>query len=359
MSFGATATDVCRRAGRKALVWLRAVTGYRENDAELGRASNRYWNDLSQVGRAQDAHWRGHGPFAVDDVWLKMGRDHKDLLHRVLRSRGQDVQRVRRVVEWGCGGGMNAVQFARDTDVYCGIDLSAATLDECGRQMQREGPARFVPVLVNVNEPRAALQAIDGRYDLFICTYVIELLPTESHALELIVMAAEMLESGGYALIQIRCTLGGVADRSRGQHGSQRHLERVCVSSRLHGARVCGAGSGTARRRAGNQREELRLFRSEAPGARLSVVLGCTPPSHFPACTLRLRFHEREVLAPFRAFAFIAARSARWVRRLPKPLAEDRPSTEAPMTQNMTCTSARATLQARRHAIAAGHRAVQ
>lgn len=203
-----------QRVRRKLRVWLHAISGYQEDSAGLGRAANRFWNDFSSPARAQEAHWRGHGPFADDAVWLKLGRDHLTLLQRTLQVQGQPLQ-AHRVVEWGCGGGMNAVHFARGAQAYHGVDVSRTTLDECARQMVREGLAGFVPVLVDGNAPRAALAQIEAPCDLFICTYVMELLPTKDHALLLLKIGAELLIAGGHALIHIRCTSGTATTRSR------------------------------------------------------------------------------------------------------------------------------------------------
>lgn len=202
------------RVASKLLVWKRALDGHQEDHSSLGQQSSNFWNDFSRPELAHEAHWRGHGPFADDTVWLKLGRDHLALLQRVLGSAGQAKQHAQ-VVEWGCGGGMNAVHFARGAHTYWGVDIARTSLDECARQMQREGLPGFRPVLVDVNQPRAVLQHITAPCDLFICTYVMELMPTEAHALEVLGLAYELLAPGGHALIHIRTTGGALTARSR------------------------------------------------------------------------------------------------------------------------------------------------
>lgn len=202
------------RAMRKTLVWKRAIEGHQEDPATLGQQAHRFWNDFSRQELAHEAHWRGHGPFADDALWLKLGQDHKALLHRVLGAAGQAAQH-NQVVEWGCGGGMNAVHFARGAHNYWGVDIARTSLDECARQMQGEGLPGFKPVLVDVNHPRAALELITTPCDLFVCTYVMELMPTEAHALQVLELAYELLAPGGHALVQIRSTDGALTARSR------------------------------------------------------------------------------------------------------------------------------------------------
>lgn len=203
-----------RRIQRKLLIMWRAITGYRESDAALGQAANRFWNNFDNPQRAQEAHWRGHGPFADDAVWLKLGGIHHELLHQVLRSQGRTLA-VRTVVEWGCGGGMNAVHFARGVQRYYGVDLSALTLAECARQMAAESLPGFVPVRVDANQPRNALATITEPCDLFLCTYVFELLPGVEHALQILQLAWELLAPGGVALVHIRCPAATLGGRSR------------------------------------------------------------------------------------------------------------------------------------------------
>ena len=203
-----------RRVQRKLLILWRALTGYRESATTLGQAANQYWNNFDSPQRATDSHWRGHGPFADDAIWLKLGRTHYELVQQQLSSQGRPLA-PRRVLEWGCGGGMNAVHFGRGVQHYYGVDLSPQSLAECARQMAAVGLPGFVPVLVDANQPRGALAAIGEPCDLFICTYVIELLPSVEHALQILQLAFEMLSPQGVALVHIRCPSATLGGRSR------------------------------------------------------------------------------------------------------------------------------------------------
>jgi SAM-dependent methyltransferase len=204
------------RAVRRAELWWRGLTGYREDEGRLGHESREFWNEVGQghPQRAQEAHWRGHGPFADDAVWLKLGRDHLQILQRTLQARGLALA-PQRVLEWGCGGGMNAVHLAAGTQAYFGVDIAAATLQECRRQVEAAGHRSFVPVLVDPNSPRDALREIGAPCDLFVCTYVFELLPSEAHALAVLDIARDALRPGGVALVHVRLARGGPGGGSR------------------------------------------------------------------------------------------------------------------------------------------------
>ncbi len=211
---GGTLRGPARRIQRKLLILWRALTGYSESTTALGQAANRYWNNFENPQRATDSHWRGHGPFADDALWLKLGRTHHELLQQQLSSQSRPFAPCR-VVEWGCGGGMNAVHFGRGAQRYYGVDLSPQSLAECARQMAAEGLPGFVPVLVDANEPRSALAVINEPCDLFICTYVFELLPGVEHALQILQLAFDLMAPQGQALVHIRCPTASLGGRSR------------------------------------------------------------------------------------------------------------------------------------------------
>jgi cyclopropane fatty-acyl-phospholipid synthase-like methyltransferase len=202
------------RLWQRFQVWMNAVSGREEDKTSLALSAHQYWNDGNRPDLAQDSHWRGHGHFSDDRVWLRLGQGHLALLQRVLMAHALPQEHLR-VLEWGCGGGMNAVHFARGASHYYGVDISQASLNECERQMALANLPGFVPVLIQADQPRTAVQQIGTGCDLFVCTYVIELLPTEAHALELLDLAHELLVPGAHALIQLRYSEGGMAQKSR------------------------------------------------------------------------------------------------------------------------------------------------
>ena len=57
------------------------------------------------------------------------------------------------IVEWGTGGGLNAVQLAPEASRYFGVDISALSLRECARQVEAGGSGQFIPVLIDAENP--------------------------------------------------------------------------------------------------------------------------------------------------------------------------------------------------------------
>lgn len=194
-------------AGRYAL-------GLSESASRLIGDSQTYWNDSPDSSLKQNSHWRGVGIFADDTRWLALGREHLNFYEDFAKV-VELAHPLKRIVEWGCGGGINAVHFGRLAEEFYGIDISGSSLEECGRQMKAAGLHNFRPILVDAAEPEAALNSLEGSCDIFISTYVFELLPTAEYGIRVLRIAHRMLAAGGMAMIQIKYSEGSAQTRSR------------------------------------------------------------------------------------------------------------------------------------------------
>lgn len=175
----------------------------RQSDELLSRDNQRYWEDRSNTSFESFSHWRGSGPFVNDEVWLGLGRAHLDLFEKAAAWAG--LRRpMERIVEWGSGGGMNAVHFVSHANQYYGVDISADSLRECAKQVASVKAGAFIPIHIDAADPGAARMQISGPVDLFLCTYVFELIPNPEYGLKLMEIAYELLRPGGLALVQIR-----------------------------------------------------------------------------------------------------------------------------------------------------------
>jgi SAM-dependent methyltransferase len=123
---------------------------------------------------------------------------------------------LKRIVEWGCGGGMNAVHFGPLVDEFYGVDISSASLDECRRQMTEAGLHNFRPVLIDAANPEAALEQVEGQCELLLSTYVFELLPTPEYGLRVLRIAYELLAPDGIVMVQVKYNEGDWKTRSQG-----------------------------------------------------------------------------------------------------------------------------------------------
>jgi SAM-dependent methyltransferase len=157
-----------------------------------------YWNASGGSRWAADAHVRGEVP-----GWDDIGRVHHEMFLTFARALEFDPMPPR-VLEWGCGGGANAVAFAPEAQEFVGVDVSQELLERCGREIEAVCDTAYTPVLVGVDTPEDALRAVTQPVDLFLCLYVIELLPSQDHARRVMEVATRLLRPGGGALVQVK-----------------------------------------------------------------------------------------------------------------------------------------------------------
>jgi cyclopropane fatty-acyl-phospholipid synthase-like methyltransferase len=191
------------RGVRYLFRWVEFHLRPRETEDKLRKDAQQYWNAPGTELLNQYYHWRGAGIFADDDRWLALGRKNLELYQQFCRMMGVTTS-PRRIVEWGCGGGANAVHFAPLAETYVGIDIARPSLEECARQLDAAGLRNFKPVLVDVRAPETVLTQITQKCDLFLSTYVFEVFPTPEYGLQVLRIARKLLNEGGMAIIQIR-----------------------------------------------------------------------------------------------------------------------------------------------------------
>jgi SAM-dependent methyltransferase len=202
------------RKGREIAVRALSDLGLGQSEAGISADSQRYWQDSARAGWTDNSHWRDSSVFAATDLWARIGREHLDLFDKFARA--VDFTRpLGRVVEWGCGGGANAVRFAPRAEEFIGVDIAAETLDECARQVAATCDTRFRPVRIDVTDPEGALRQIGEPCDVFLCFYVFELLPTPAYGERVLRIAHELLAPGGLAIIQIKYDDGNWLSKPR------------------------------------------------------------------------------------------------------------------------------------------------
>jgi SAM-dependent methyltransferase len=159
-----------------------------------------YWSDTAALGEQwrADSHTRGAVP-----GWELIGTEHLAYFQDFVRA-VQGEPRPARVLEWGAGGGANAVAFAPAAQEFIAVEVSPAALTECRERVVEVCETVFTPVLVPVDSPESAREQIDGQIDLFLCFYVMELLPSRQHARRVLETAAGLLRTGGLAVVQVK-----------------------------------------------------------------------------------------------------------------------------------------------------------
>ncbi|MEU0470526.1 class I SAM-dependent methyltransferase [Amycolatopsis sp. NPDC006131] len=191
-----------------------ATAGLRQSEATISRDASEYWEDAGSESWKANSHWRDAPVFAGNDLWHEIGARHLTMLQRGARMVQFD-RPWKRVVEWGCGGGANAVHFAPQCDEYVGVDVARASLDESAKQVAASCSTPFIPVRVDVENPEQALALIGGPCEVFLSCYVFELIPTPAYGARLLRIARDLLVPGGLALIQIKYDDGRWRSKSR------------------------------------------------------------------------------------------------------------------------------------------------
>jgi SAM-dependent methyltransferase len=194
------------RAIRVSRRLLDNYAGVREPEEKIIADSQAFWSKLSNKGREGGyTHTRGQHLFENNDEgWLAIGRNSLLIFQRFM---GADwLKTPRRIVDWGCGGGTHAVHFGRGASSYYGVEITQATLDECGRQMKAEGLDNFKPVLFKAHEPEHVAALIPEPCDFIHSLYVFQVFPSKDYSLRVIRTMHKILKSGGIAMVQIKYT---------------------------------------------------------------------------------------------------------------------------------------------------------
>ncbi len=204
-----------KRTIRNSLRVASYLLNFRQSEEHLAAQSHRWWTNPNNQKLPLFQHWSGSLP---EEAWDRIGGETYEFYQRVSSSLGLDSP-VRRIVEWGCGGGANAIHFAKEVDTFYGVDISETTLQECERQMAKRGLTNFKPILIDTQSPEKACESISEPIDLFLCVYVFELFPSEAYGLKILRIASQLLKQGGVAIVQNKYPINIVTRSQRWGYG--------------------------------------------------------------------------------------------------------------------------------------------
>lgn len=183
--------------------------------------AHRYWSDPMSPDWATNSHWRE----ALGDEWAALGEEHRDRvlrLRRLVSEERCEPLALGRVVEWGCGGGANAVALAPLATEFVAVDIAEQSLAECRVQATAAGVGQLRTLHVDAEQPEAVLPILGAEAaDLFVCFYVFELLPSQQYAMHILEVARQLLKPGGLAVVQLKYTTASW--RTQPRRRSYRH----------------------------------------------------------------------------------------------------------------------------------------
>ena len=106
---------------------------------------------------------------------------------------------VKRVIEWGPGGGSNAVAFLSKLNChYTAVDISIENLQETQRQC-RNFEKNLNTIHIDITNIEHVLRVLSiSSFDLFLITSVIPHLPTREHFERIMKIAYKLLKPNGF-----------------------------------------------------------------------------------------------------------------------------------------------------------------
>jgi 2-polyprenyl-3-methyl-5-hydroxy-6-metoxy-1,4-benzoquinol methylase len=175
-----------------------------EKESKLVKDAAKYWSESRSSNEKKElSHWRNTGKW--DDVnWIGQGKIHFNMFENLCVMSNVNKDNAKTMIEWGPGGGANAITFSRHFSEFIGIDISQPNLDECSKQLKASGYKYFYPIFIQAEQPKSCIDQISAPVDFFLSTAVFQHFPSKSYGIEVLNIAHKLLKDEGIALIQIR-----------------------------------------------------------------------------------------------------------------------------------------------------------
>jgi hypothetical protein len=198
------------------------TAGVVDSADKLNQDAQEYWRATTGENWKSHSHWRDADVFGDGRLWSEVGRRHLDLFDRMARVSPRSGP-YGAILEWGCGGGANAVHFAPRGSSFVGVEISQDSLDECGRQVAAATSTPYLPILIDAGDPEAVIGRLTEPCDLFTSFYVFELITSQEYGARLLRIAGQVLAEDGLAFIQVKYDTGAFRTRPR-RRGYRRGL---------------------------------------------------------------------------------------------------------------------------------------
>lgn len=170
---------------------------------DLARDAGEYWAASDNDARVQDmSHWRGHGRWADERLWMSWGKSNIERFRTLMTLVGKTS--IESMLEWGPGGGCNAIHFIQYAKQIYGVDVSSANLRQCETQLRANKYYGFTPIAIDAENPELVLEQVDRPVDFFLCTAVFQHFPSQEYGRRVTEIAHRVLADDGIALIQTR-----------------------------------------------------------------------------------------------------------------------------------------------------------
>lgn len=170
----------------------------------LNRDASNFWNGVSDDNKVKEfSHYQGLGRWSNYDAWSNIGLQHLEMLNDLIRYVKYDKP-IKNILEWGPGGGANAIHLCNKTENFYGVDISEKNLNECKRQLDIKRYRNFHPIHIDINNPEIVMEEVGLTIDFFISTAVYQHFPSKEYGIKITKLAYDLLRSSSLAILQIR-----------------------------------------------------------------------------------------------------------------------------------------------------------
>jgi hypothetical protein len=227
------------------LKWITGITdgvATPESLEVISKDAQSYWCAAGTEAEQRDmSHWLGEGRWADEARWRNIGEDHL-ALSKIASDLAGRTSPIRTMMEWGPGGGANAVCFAQTVPHFIAVDISPPNLKECARQLESRGYHGFRGVLIDAVHPEEALEKVGVGLDFFLATAVFQHFPSKDYGVQVTRIANQLLEDDGIALIQTRYDDGTekIRPKNRNYHSNVTYFTSYLIDEYWRIARDSG-----------------------------------------------------------------------------------------------------------------------
>jgi SAM-dependent methyltransferase len=230
-----------RERSREVYERTLGVVGARHSEDRLIADAAEYWADRSDPQWADQSHWRG-GSVIDRPRFDEIGTENLALFDRLAATIG-GAPELGCVLEWGVGGGANAVHLAPRAERFIALDINPDSPAEAARLVAETCDTPVTEVVIDVAAPEGVREHVPARsVDLFVCLYVLELVPSPEYGLRLMRLAAELLRPGALAFVQIKYSTGSTNTSS--PRRNYRYFNANMTTYRLDGFWTAMEGIG-------------------------------------------------------------------------------------------------------------------
>ena len=164
--------------------------------------AHNFWN-TSGAKHSRFSHLLGSEDWP-QKMWDLIGKNHLTIFRLGIEKHGAGGE-LKRLLEWGPGGGSNVVAFAEVFEHITGVDISLGNLGMAESALRsKPSSCRFSAFPIAIDNPFVARELTTDPFDFLICTAVIQHMPFIDYFYDVFCLWRELLRPDARALIQFR-----------------------------------------------------------------------------------------------------------------------------------------------------------